>query len=121
MFLLYVLGCTNTKLMLDTGTRLEFDVPCTALATQSPSDKGVLHIRIDHIEILFPELDPCCESWDGLWSADFTFDQPGKIYLSPIMYDVSGGVLYSAFDVPSFTINDWELRSCALTLWNMTY
>lgn len=120
MFLLYFASCTESILELDTGNHPDFEVPCTNLAVQSPSNKGVLHIMINHVETLFPELGSCCDSWDGLWSADFAFDVPGKIYLSPILYDVSGGVIYSAFDVPSGTINDWNLRSCELTLWSVT-
>lgn len=91
----------------DTSTSPVYEVPCTSWATQD--ERGVLEIQISRIESIFPELGDCCDSWDGAWTAQLEGGEQGRIYLSPIEYDLDTGVLRASFDGP--------VVACELTLW----
>jgi len=103
-------ACTPTeKDGEDTSARPEYEIPCVSWATQE--SRGVLEIEIEQIESVFPDLGPCCDTWDGVWTAEITGGQTGHIYLSPIEYDEWAGVLRSSFE--------GGVEDCALTLWNI--
>lgn len=91
----------------DTSEPQVYEVPCGEWAEQV--EVGVLEIEIAQVESAYPELGDCCSRWDGLWSADLRWGEPGKIYRAPIEYDLDAGVLRAAFD--------GEVLSCELTLW----
>lgn len=103
---LFTTSCTE-KDGEDTSEPTVYEVPCTSWATQD--ERGVLEIEIVQVEAAFPELGDCCDSWDGVWTAQLEGGELGRIYLSPIEYDLGAGVLRADFDGP--------VVACELALW----